>query len=121
MKHKGFTLIELVTVIVLLGILAAVAVPRFINVQDDARTAQRAQLRAQISSGLNLYAAKQIVDGSSLPYPTDITSITLSDILNDWPADLTIVSTGFRYVENGTYYLTYSSDGSTLELGSAFE
>ncbi|QUM75764.1 prepilin-type N-terminal cleavage/methylation domain-containing protein [Moritella sp. 24] len=38
-KNKGFTLIELVIVIIVLGILAAVAIPRFINVQQDARIA----------------------------------------------------------------------------------
>lgn len=38
-KNKGFTLIELVIVIIVLGILAAVAIPRFINIQQDARIA----------------------------------------------------------------------------------
>ncbi len=38
-NQKGFTLIELVVVIVILGILAAVAVPRFVNMQGDARAA----------------------------------------------------------------------------------
>lgn len=39
MKQAGFTLIELVMVIVILGILAAVAVPRFVDLSSEAKTA----------------------------------------------------------------------------------
>ena len=39
MRYNGFTLIELVMVIVILGILAAIALPKFANLQDDAELA----------------------------------------------------------------------------------
>jgi len=52
--QAGFTLIELVIVIVLLGVLSAIAVPRFVNLEDDAQRAQRNATAAAITSAMNI-------------------------------------------------------------------
>jgi MSHA pilin protein MshA len=60
--NHGFTLIELVVVIVLLGILAVTAAPKFINLTNDSRSAVLESIGGSMSSGLALINARAIID-----------------------------------------------------------
>ena len=55
---KGFTLIELVVVIVILGILSVVALPRFINLSADARVSTLVQVKASVKGANSLLFLK---------------------------------------------------------------
>lgn len=65
-RHSlGFTLIELVVVIVLISILAAVAAPRFLNLKDDAEAAALHGVAAGFSSGVAMGKAQWIAKGNA--------------------------------------------------------
>ena len=62
-KQSGFTLIELIIVIVILGILAVTAAPRFIDLQSDAKAATLEGVKAALQGGSQLVYAKAAIQG----------------------------------------------------------
>lgn len=75
--QKGFTLIELVLVIAILGVLAVAALPSLFNVSlTAARTNAMNATVGAIQTGITLYASSQIAAGSPLSYPTTLDSVT---------------------------------------------
>jgi len=60
-KTAGFTLIELVVIIVVLGILASVAIPKLFNVTREAEEATVANMISSLESTLSMYTAKQLL------------------------------------------------------------
>ncbi|MDD8060254.1 MULTISPECIES: pilin [Shewanella] len=62
-KQQGFSLIELVIVIVILGLLAATAIPRFLNVTDDAEDASVDGVAGGLATAVSFVRAQWEVDG----------------------------------------------------------
>lgn len=63
MKVKGFTLIELIIVIVILGILAVTAAPKFLDLTSDAKASVVIATGAALESGVNLAYQKGLIRG----------------------------------------------------------
>ncbi|WP_293174993.1 type II secretion system protein [Oceanithermus sp.] len=80
--QRGFTLIELVIVIVILGVLAAFALPRFIDVTQDARLAAVNGLAGSVRAAAALAHAQWLVDGQ--PTSISMEGITI-DMVNGYP------------------------------------
>ncbi|PSW09603.1 MSHA biogenesis protein MshA [Photobacterium rosenbergii] len=65
-RQGGFTLIEMVVVIVILGILAVTAAPRFLNLQSDARASTLEGLKGAINGATGIVFGKAAIDGVEL-------------------------------------------------------
>ena len=67
--NKGFTLIELIMVTIILGILAAVAIPRYLATIQKSEEAMEDMVISQIGTGLTTYAAEKLTDNGRESWP----------------------------------------------------
>lgn len=116
--NKGFTLVELLIVVGIIGILATLLMANFIGVRQRARDAQRKSDLRQIQSAIEIYRS-DINSYPGAPLPACGSALTGGSPASTYMQKIPCDPNGTSYYNSGKYY--YTSGSNTYSLGACLE
>ena len=125
MNRKGFTLIELVMVIVILGILSAIAIPKFVDLTGEAKINATKSGLGAIRSVIAIQYAKTATSGTA-SFPSEITTdlfaderIPMNKMNNETGVDaVVVVPSGTATSTDGWWYISASGKAGAYSDGT---
>ena len=112
MSKKGFTLIELIMVIVILGIIAVVAIPRYVDLRSQAELAAIDGVVGGVRGGIHTYYAESAAIGRTPLFPASLEGVDADTVFEGVLTDGVEVSAGNGWSIAGNVY-TYTAGADT--------
>jgi prepilin-type N-terminal cleavage/methylation domain-containing protein len=100
-SRKGFTLIEIISVLVILGIMAAMAVPKYFSLQEEAKKKAAYSALAEGKTRIMLYGAKRLLNTASWPAGAEYAGATIGTDAGDFNLSYAYASPLFSVTATG--------------------